>query len=69
VWSADRCASRDSAPPVSSGRLPAVAVVVSFIDCINRGDVEGLGNGLQSDGSLAQRVPASMDRLGHRTDA
>jgi hypothetical protein len=33
---------------VPSRPLPPVAVVVSFIDCINRGDVEGLGE-LMSD--------------------
>jgi ketosteroid isomerase-like protein len=37
---------------VRSGPLPAVAVVVSFIDCVNRGDVDGLGRLITDDHTL-----------------
>jgi SnoaL-like domain len=37
---------------VSSGPLPPVAVVVSFIDCVNRGDVDGLGRLMTYDHTL-----------------
>ncbi|SRR6266568_1121181 len=36
-------------------QLPPVAAVVSFIDCINRGDVDGLGM-LMTDDHGAERV-------------
>jgi SnoaL-like domain len=39
-------------PAVRSGPLPPVAVVVSFIDCVNRGDVEGLGRLMTVDHEL-----------------
>ncbi|MGH9216003.1 MAG: nuclear transport factor 2 family protein [Acidimicrobiales bacterium] len=32
--------------------LPPLAAVLSFIDCINRGDVEGLGNLMTADHQL-----------------
>lgn len=35
-----------------SKRLPPVAVVIGFIDCINRGDIEGLGKLMTDDHEL-----------------
>jgi ketosteroid isomerase-like protein len=41
------------APELTGSRqLPPVAAVVSFIDCINRGDVEGLGRLMTEDHAL-----------------
>jgi SnoaL-like domain len=37
---------------VRSGPLPPVAAVVSFVDCVNRGDVEGLGRLMTADHEL-----------------
>jgi ketosteroid isomerase-like protein len=37
---------------VSSKRLPPVAAVIGFIDCINRGDVDGLGKLMTDDHEL-----------------
>jgi ketosteroid isomerase-like protein len=37
---------------VRSGPLPPVAVVVSFIDCVNRGDADGLGRLMTEDHRL-----------------
>jgi hypothetical protein len=33
-------------------QLPPVAVVISFIDCINRGDADGLGSLMTGDHEL-----------------
>jgi hypothetical protein len=41
-----------SLPAVRSGPLPPVAAVVSFVDCVNRGDVEGLGRLMTADHEL-----------------
>jgi hypothetical protein len=35
-----------------SGRLPPVAAVIGFIDCINRGDIDGLGKLMTEDHEL-----------------
>jgi hypothetical protein len=37
---------------VTERRRPSVAAVISFIDCINRGDIEGLGRLMSSDHKL-----------------
>ena len=38
---------------MSSKRLPPVAAVIGFIDCINRGDIDGLGKLMTDDHELA----------------
>jgi ketosteroid isomerase-like protein len=37
---------------MSSKRLPPVAAVIGFIDCINRGDIDGLGRLMTDDHEL-----------------
>ena len=37
---------------MSSKRLPPVAAVIGFIDCINRGDIDGLGMLMTEDHEL-----------------
>ena len=37
---------------MSSKRLPPVAAVIGFIDCINRGDIDGLGELMTDDHEL-----------------
>jgi hypothetical protein len=37
---------------MSSKRLPPVAAVIGFIDCINRGDIDGLGELMTEDHEL-----------------
>jgi hypothetical protein len=38
---------------VPERRLPPVAIVIAFIDCVNRGDVPGLGELMAEDHSLS----------------
>jgi hypothetical protein len=37
---------------MANRQLPAVAAVISFIDCINRGDPDGLGMLMTDDHEL-----------------
>jgi hypothetical protein len=51
-----------------SKRLPPVAAVIGFIDCINRGDIDGLGELMTDDHELvAEPHDGCVAVLGHTT--